>query len=65
MKEIPDQYRVLGVKELANELGYTPSTIRSHLTRELWHKVPPPSLRLSTGPIWYLGHVEEWREERG
>ncbi len=64
MREIPEQYRVLGTAELAEYLGYTRSTIYSHLTRELWTKIPPPSLRLATGPIWYLGDVEEWRSSR-
>ncbi len=60
--EIPDQYRVLGTEELAEHLGYKRSTLYSHLTRELWTKIPPPSVRLATGPIWYLGDVDEWRE---
>ncbi len=62
--EIPERYRVLGTEELAAYLGYKRSTLYSHLTRELWDKIPPPSVRLATGPIWYLGDVEEWRDIR-
>jgi predicted DNA-binding transcriptional regulator AlpA len=51
----------MSAEELGQYLGYTRSTIYSHMTRELWGKIPPPSLRLSTGPIWYVCHVEEWR----
>ncbi len=60
--EIPDRYRVLGPDELARELGYRPATVHTHLSRKRWDKIPPPSVRLATGPIWYQGDVEEWRE---
>jgi predicted DNA-binding transcriptional regulator AlpA len=65
MRDIPQEYKVLGIQELADELGYKRSTVYAHLTRQLWHKIPEPSARISCGPIWYLGDVEEWREKQG
>ena len=43
-------------------LGYTRSTVLTHLSRERWDKIPPPSRRLAMGPVWYVGDVEEWKE---
>ena len=62
--EIPERFQVFGPDELARHLGYTRSTVYTHLSRERWDKVPPPSRRLAMGPIWYQGDVENWREER-
>jgi hypothetical protein len=62
--EIPDRYRVLGPDELARELGYRPATVHTHLSRQRWDKIPQPSVRLATGPVWYLGDVEDWRTIR-
>jgi hypothetical protein len=62
--EIPEQYEVMDIAALARHLGYTASTIRTHLSRERWDKIPPPSRRLTMGPIWYLGDVEEWRSKQ-
>jgi predicted DNA-binding transcriptional regulator AlpA len=64
MERIPDEYKVLGIQELADELGYKRTTVYAHLTRELWHKIPQPSLRISCGPVWYQGDVDEWRDIR-
>ena len=64
MERIPQQYRVLGIQELADELGYKRSTVYAHLTRELWHKIPEPSARISCGPIWYACHVQEWQKAK-
>ena len=63
--EIPDRYRVLGPDELARELDYKPATVHTYLSRKNWRKVPQPSVRLATGPIWYVGDVEEWRTIHG
>jgi hypothetical protein len=62
--EIPERYKVSGPDELARQLGYTRSTVYTHLSRERWDKIPPPSCRLAMGPIWYLGDVEEWEKKR-
>lgn len=62
--EIPERYKVLDPVALANHLGYTRSTVWTHLSRERWDKIPPPSRRFDMGPIWYLGDVEDWRTIR-
>lgn len=62
--KIPERYEVLDPDALAQRLGYTRSTVYTHLSRERWDKIPPPSRRLAMGPIWYLGDVEEWRNMR-
>jgi hypothetical protein len=59
--DIPEQYQVLGPDELAQRLGYKPATVYSHLSRQRYDKVPPPSRRLAMGPVWYVGDVEEWQ----
>ncbi len=56
--------KVRNIQELADELGYKRTTVYAHLTRELWHKIPQPSLRISCGPVWYQGDVDEWRNIR-
>jgi predicted DNA-binding transcriptional regulator AlpA len=64
--EIPEQYEVLDPDALARQLGYTRSTVYTHLSRERWDKIPPPSVRLAMGPVWYVGDVEEWQQaEKG
>ena len=55
----------MDIAALARHLGYTTSTIRTYMVRQRWHKVPPPSRRLTVGPIWYLGDVEEWQRAKG
>jgi predicted DNA-binding transcriptional regulator AlpA len=62
--KIPERYEVLDIAELARRLGYTNSTIRTHLARHRFDKIPEPSRRLAMGPVWYLGDVEEWRAIR-
>jgi predicted DNA-binding transcriptional regulator AlpA len=62
--EIPERYKVLDPVALAEYLGYTRSTVWTHLSRERWDKIPPPSRRFDMGPIWYVGDVEEWRTIR-
>ena len=62
--EIPERYRVLSIKELGEYVGYTHSTVYTHLSRHRWDKIPPPSIRLGSGPVWYLGDVEEWKGEQ-
>lgn len=64
MEQIPDKYRVLGIAELGERLGYKRTTVYAHLTRELWHKIPEPSARISCGPVWYACHVEVWEKKR-
>lgn len=59
--KIPETFEVMDPEALSERLGYTRSTVLTHLSRERWDKIPPPSRRLSMGPIWYLGDVEEWR----
>ena len=61
--DIPEQYEVLDADALARRLGYTRTTVWTHLSRERWDKIPPPSRRLAMGPVWYVGDVEEWRKE--
>jgi predicted DNA-binding transcriptional regulator AlpA len=63
--DIPKQYDVLDPEGLARLLGYTRSTVLTHVSRQRWDKVPPPSRRLTVGPVWYTGHVEEWRQKVG
>ena len=63
--EIPKQYEVLDPVALARYLGYTRSTIWTHVSRERWDKIPPPSRRLAMGPVWYVGDVEEWKQVKG
>jgi predicted DNA-binding transcriptional regulator AlpA len=62
--EIPERFEVLDSEALAQRLGYTRATVLTHLSRERFDKIPPPSRRLAMGPIWYLGDVEEWRSSR-
>jgi predicted DNA-binding transcriptional regulator AlpA len=62
--EIPEQYEVLDPEALADTLGYTRSTVLTHLSRQRWDKIPPPSRRLAMGPVWYLGDVDEWKDIR-
>lgn len=63
--EIPEQYEVLDPEALGKRLGYTRSTVLTHLSRKRWDKIPEPSRKLTMGPVWYLGNVEEWENERG
>ncbi len=58
--EIPERFEVLDPEALAQRLGYTRATVYTHLSRERFDKIPPPSRRLAMGPIWYLGDVEEF-----
>ena len=58
------RYRVLGPEGLARELGNRPATVHTHLWRQRWDKIPQPSVRLATGPIWYPGDVNECRTMR-
>ncbi len=60
--KIPEQYEVMDAVALGGLLGFSRSTVYTHLSRERFDKIPPPSRRLSMGPVWYLGDVEEWRE---
>ncbi len=62
--EVPEQYEVLDPVALGHLLGYSRATVYTHLSRERFDKIPPPSRRLAMGPIWYLGDVEEWRDIR-
>ena len=62
--DVPDRYEVLDAHALAKQLRYTRSTVLTHLSRERWDKIPPPSRRLTMGPVWYLGEVQEWRETK-
>jgi len=61
--KVPERYRVMSVQELGVYLGYTTSTVYTHVSRERWDKIPQPSLRLGCGPVWYVGDVEEWRKK--
>ena len=63
--KIPERFEVLDAEALGGRLGYTRSSVLTHLSRERFDKIPPPSRRLATGPIWYVGDVEEWRNIRG
>jgi hypothetical protein len=60
--DIPMQYQVMDTTALAKYLGYTPNTVRTYVARKRWSSIPQPSVQLTVGPIWYTGHVEEWRE---
>jgi predicted DNA-binding transcriptional regulator AlpA len=61
--KIPARYQVLDADALAKLLGYTRSTIYTHVSRERYDKIPPPSIRLVCWPLWYRGDVEDWREK--
>jgi predicted DNA-binding transcriptional regulator AlpA len=61
--EIAEQYRVLSIKELGEHLGFTAPTVYTYLSRERWNRIPPPSIRLGSGPVWYVGDVQEWQEK--
>ena len=63
--DIPKQYEVLDTEALARYLRYTRTTVWTHVSRERWDKVPPPSRRLALGPIWYVGDVREWQDKIG
>ena len=54
----------MDIAALAEYLGYKPSTVRTYMARGQWERVPKPSVYLTVSPIWYVGDVEEWREER-
>jgi hypothetical protein len=62
---IPKQYKVMDIAALAEHLGYTPNTVRTYIARKRWTSIPPPSVQLTVGPIWYTGHIEEWRAKAG
>ncbi len=62
--KIPERYQVLSIKELGEYLGFSTPTVYTYLSREKWDKIPQPSVRLGSGPIWYQGDVEEWRDIR-
>jgi hypothetical protein len=61
---IPKQYKVMDIAALGEYLGYTPNTIRTYVARKRWTSIPKPSAQLTTGPIWYVGDVDEWREKQ-
>ena len=63
--DVPERFEVLDSEALGARLGYTRSTVLTHLSRGRWDKIPSPSRRLAMGPIWYVGDVEEWRTIRG
>lgn len=63
--EIPERFEVLDPVSLGRLLGYSRATVYTHLSRERFDKIPPPSRRLAMGPVWYLGDVVEWRTIRG
>ena len=60
--DVPERYEVLDPEALGVRLGYTRSTVLTHLSRGRWDKIPQPSKRLAMGPVWYVGDVEKWRE---
>lgn len=60
-----EKYDVLDSAALATYLGYTKSTVLTHVTRKRWDKVPEPSKRLAMGPVWYLGDVQQWQRKKG
>jgi hypothetical protein len=62
--KIPERYEVLDAEALAQLLGFTRSTVLTHLSRQRWDKIPPPSRRLAMGPIWYVGGVQEWQRKK-
>ncbi len=63
--EIPEKFKVLDPEALGATLGYTRSTVLTHLSRGRFDKIPRPSRRLAMGPIWYQGDIDEWRIIRG
>jgi predicted DNA-binding transcriptional regulator AlpA len=65
LMRIPKQYRVLDAEALGKLLGYTRSTVHTHVSRERWDKIPKPDVKLGARPIWYEGSVQEWRERQG
>ena len=54
----------MDIAALAEYLGYTPSTVRTYTARKRWERVPKPSVQLTVSPVWYLGDVEGWQQER-
>jgi hypothetical protein len=61
--QVPEHCEVLDPDALASYLNYKRGTVLTHLSRERWDKIPPPSRRLAMGPIWYLGAVDQWRKD--
>ncbi len=62
--DVPPQYEVLDTERLARRLGYAQPTVWTHLSRERYDKIPPPSRRLKVGPLWYVGDVEAWEKHK-
>ncbi len=54
----------MSATELGEYLDYSTSTVYTHVSRERWDKIPAPSLRLASGPVWYVGDVEEWKRKK-
>ena len=52
---------VMGVAEIANELGVHRNTAWRWTTRD---DFPVPAARLASGPIWHRRDVETWARKR-
>jgi len=60
--EIPADYEVLDAQALADRLGFKRDTILSYVSLGSFHRIPRPSRRLATGPIWYEVSVRNWEQ---
>lgn len=60
---VPEEYEVLDSDALAERLGLKRDTVLVYLNRRSFHRIPKPSRRLKTGPLWYEGSVRQWERQ--
>lgn len=60
---VPEEYEVLDSDALAERLGFKRDTVLVYLNRRSFHRIPKPSRRLKTGPLWYEGSVRQWEQQ--
>lgn len=54
------QDELIAIPEIAERLGISASTVRTHLSEGRYHLAPPPSGRAGDNNYWYRNEVEEW-----
>ena len=60
---VPEEYEILDADALAERLGFKRDTVLVYLNRRSFHRIPRPSRRLRTGPLWYEGSVRQWERQ--
>ena len=59
---VPEEFEILDTDALAARLGFKRDTVLVYLNRRSFHRIPRPSRRLKTGPLWYEGSVRQWEQ---